>query len=78
MVSLLKAAGEGRRRYCPVEAAYEGMSPGNRASFRHLINDAENYTHAHIARALRAIGYQVDRKQVQHFREKLFLGKVVL
>jgi hypothetical protein len=72
------AAGHGRRRYCPVEAAYEGMSPGNRESFRQLIMDAENYSHAHIAQALRAIGYQVDRKQVHHFREKLSLGKVTL
>jgi hypothetical protein len=31
-----------------------------------------------VALALREIGYDVDRKQVQHFREKLALRKVML
>jgi len=65
-------------RYDHVAAAYEGMSPADREIFREAINNAHDYSHAHIATALRAVGYDVDRKQVQHFREKLSLGKVRL
>ncbi|HVH53399.1 MAG TPA: hypothetical protein VNA32_04625 [Actinomycetota bacterium] len=77
-LSLAKAAGHGRRRYDPVEAAYQGMSPADRKAFRQLIQDPVNYTHAHVAMALREVGYDVDRKQVHHYREKLALGRVSL
>jgi hypothetical protein len=54
------------------------MSPADQAVFRDAIQDPHAYPHAHMATALRAMGYDVDRKQVQHFREKLALGKVEL
>jgi hypothetical protein len=31
-----------------------------------------------VAAALRELGYDIDRKQVQAFREKLKMGKVAL
>jgi ribosomal protein L9 len=54
------------------------MSPANRESFQRIIRDTGSYSHAQVASALREIGYDVDRKQVQHFRERLKLGKVAL
>lgn len=65
-------------RYDRVEAAYDGMSPADQEIFREAITNPRDYPHAHIATALRSVGYDVDRKQVQHFREKLSLGKVKL
>lgn len=64
-------------RYNPVSAAYDGMNEDNRATFREIIQD-EAYPHAQVASALRELGYSIDRKQVQNFREKLALGKVIL
>ena len=75
--SLEAAIGAPRARYDRVAAAYDGMSPANRESFARLIRD-DSYTHAQIASALREIGYDVDRKQVQNYRERLALGKVSL
>jgi hypothetical protein len=72
------AIGAPRARYDSVAAAYDGMTPANRESFKRIINDHLSYTHAQVAQALREIGYDVDRKQVQHFREKLALRKVML
>lgn len=72
-----KALGAPRLRYNPVLAAYEGMNPTNQAAFRTVIQD-DDYSHAQIAEALRTVGYDIDRKQVQAFREKLTLGKVEL
>jgi hypothetical protein len=77
MSELAQAIGEARGRYNPVTAAYEGMKDEDRAAFRHVIQDPA-YSHAQIAEAMREIGYDVDRKQVQAFREKLALGKVTL
>jgi uncharacterized damage-inducible protein DinB len=71
------ALGVPKARYNPVMAAYDGMNEDNRRAFRHVIQD-EAYSHAQVAAALREIGYEVDRKQVQAFREKLSLGKVEL
>ena len=65
-------------RYNPVSAAYDGMDETNREAFRFYIQDAENYSHAQLAKAMRELGYNVDRKQIQSFREKLALGKVIL
>jgi len=65
-------------RYCRVAAAYDGMKEANRESFRRIIQDVDSYPHAQVASALREIGYDVDRKQVQHYRERLALGKVSL
>lgn len=72
------AIGAPRARYDRVEAAYDGMSPANRASFRRIIRDDGSYSHAQVASAMREIGYDIDRKQVQHFREKLARGRVDL
>lgn len=72
------AIGAAGARYDSVAAAYDGMSEANRLAFKRIIRDADSYTHAQVARALREIGYDVDRKQVQHYREKLALGKVAL
>ncbi|HEX9089796.1 MAG TPA: hypothetical protein VF867_20050 [Arthrobacter sp.] len=74
---LAAAIGAPRLRYDRVEAAYDGMSPANRASFRRIIRD-ETYSHAQVASAMREIGYDVDRKQVQAYREKLAIGRVAL
>jgi hypothetical protein len=74
----LKTAIGPSARYDRVAAAYDGMSPANRLSFRNIIQDQDSYPHAQVARALREIGYDVDRKQVQHYRERLALGKVAL
>ena len=71
------ALGAAEVRYDKVEAAYDGMAPADQKIFRDAIR-SRYYTHAHIASALRTMGYDVDRKQVQHFREKLSLGKVKL
>lgn len=75
--SLAGAVGAPSARYDRVEAAYEGMSEANRISFRRIIQDAD-YTHIQVARALQEIGYDIDRKQVHNFREKLALGRVTL
>ena len=77
MSDLKAALGAPRARYNPVMAAYDGMSEDNRLVFRHIIKD-HAYTHGQVAAALREIGYNIDRKQVQAFREKLGLGKVEL
>ena len=75
---LATALGAPQGRYDRVEAAYDGMAPADRKTFQVAILEPETYTHAQIASALRELGYDVDRKQVQHFREKLSLGKVDL
>lgn len=75
--SLAEALGAPTGRYDRVAAAYEGMSPADQETFRVAISDP-SYTHAHLATALRSMGYDVDRKQVQQFREKLALKKVEL
>lgn len=66
-------------RYDKVAAAYDGLSAGNKATFREAIQ-APVAVHGHekIAKALRALGYDIDRKQVHLFREKLVRGKVSL
>jgi hypothetical protein len=74
---LAAALGKAKPRYDRVQAAYDGMEPADQATFREVIND-EGYSHAQVAEALREIGYDVDRKQVHQFREKLALGKVTL
>lgn len=76
--SLAEALGAPTGPYDRVAAAYEGMSPADQEIFRKAIMDAHAYPHAHMATALRTMGYDVDRKQVQHFREKLALKKVEL
>jgi hypothetical protein len=75
--SLAEVLGPPGARYDRVEAAYEGMSSINKATFREIIQD-ENFGHAQVAAALREIGYDVDRKQVHAFREKLAMGRVTL
>jgi hypothetical protein len=75
--SFAEALGGAEGRYDRVEAAYDGMAPADQKIFRDAIR-SEYYSHAQIAAALRSMGYEVDRKQVQHFREKLSLGKVEL
>jgi hypothetical protein len=64
-------------RYNPVAAAYDGMSEPNRATFREVIQSLA-YSHSQVAGALRELGYDIDRKQIQSFREKLELGRVIL
>jgi hypothetical protein len=66
-------------RYDKVAAAYDGMDEVNRSAFRRIIAAPVHlYGHENIARALRGLGYDVDRKQVHLFREKLARGKVSL
>ena len=66
-------------RYDKVEAAYDGMSDENKAAFRMAIKSpVSQFGHENIARALRGLGYDVDRKQIHLFREKLSRGKVSL
>jgi hypothetical protein len=66
-------------RYDKVAAAYDGLSDVNKATFREAIQaPVEVHGHESIARALRTLGYDVDRKQVHLFREKLSRGKVSL
>ena len=77
MTELLDIRPEGR--YDKVAAAYDGMDETNRSSFRRIIAaPVAEYGHESIARALRALGYDVDRKQIHLFREKLSRGKVSL
>lgn len=76
--SFAEALGAAQKsRHDRVEAAYDGMGPEDQKIFRDAIR-SQYYTHAQIAKALRELGYDVDRKQVQHYREKLSLGKVEL
>lgn len=75
--SLAEALGPAYSRYDRVEAAYNGMSLDNRKTFKDVIQDSA-FSHAQVAKALREIGYDVDRKQVHAFREKLAIGKVTL
>lgn len=75
--ALAQAIGVPVGRYNPVAAAYDGMNELNRLTFRDIIQDTA-YSHVQVAAALREIGYSIDRKQVQAFREKLALGKVTL
>lgn len=77
-MTLEDALGAPTGRYDKVEAAYDGMAPADQKIFRSAIQNPDKYPHAHMATALRTMGYDVDRKQVQHFREKLSLGKVKL
>lgn len=66
-------------RYDKVAAAYDGMSEANRETFRKAIMLGVNEVgHEALAKALRALGYDIDRKQVHLFREKLSRGKVSL
>lgn len=78
MSRLAQAAGEPMARFDKVAAAYDGMDEDDKAAFRRIIIDAEGYPHTQVAAALRSIGYDVDRKQVQSYRERLKLGKVAL
>lgn len=75
--SLAGAVGAPSARYDRVEAAYEGMSVANQISFKRIIQD-DSYTHIQVARALQEIGYDIDRKQVHNYREKLAMGRVTL
>lgn len=77
MSELAEALGVASGRYDRVDAAYNAMAPENADTFRAIIQD-EIFNHAQVAAALRVIGYDVDRKQVQAYREKLALGKVTL
>jgi hypothetical protein len=77
MADLDTLVGAPRARYDRVAAAYDGMSEANKASFQRIIAD-ESYTHTQVAAAMREIGYDVDRKQVHQFREKLAMGRVTL
>lgn len=76
-MSLAEAITPPQGRYDVVEAAYDGMDETDRAAFRGLIED-KDYPPAQIAQIMRKAGYEVDRKQVAHFREKVSLGKVKL
>jgi hypothetical protein len=75
--SLKDALGVPRANYNPVRAAYDGMNDEDKAVLKGALWSTD-YTHAQIAEALRKVGYDVDRKQVQAFREKMLLGKVEL
>jgi hypothetical protein len=72
-----RVGGPEGRNYNPVAAAYDGMDKADRDTFKAIIHNDE-YTPAQIANAMREIGYDVDRKQVQHYRERVKLGKVKL
>jgi hypothetical protein len=76
--SFAAAVGAPRGRQDRVAEAYDGMSEDNARAFRVIIRDTNGYPHAQVAAALREIGYDIDRKQVQHYRERLALGKVSL
>jgi len=66
-------------RYDKVAAAYDGMNDENKAAFRMAIKSpVSQFGHENIARALRGLGYDVDRKQIHLFREKLARNKVSL
>ena len=78
VTDLEQAIGVPMGRHNPVSAAYDGMTEGNRRAFRHIIQDHASYPHHQVAAALRELGYDIDRKQIQSFREKLALGKVQL
>jgi hypothetical protein len=66
-------------RYDKVEAAYDGLSEPNKATFRRaILAPVDVHGHESIAKALRQLGYDVDRKQVHEFRSKLRRGKVSL
>lgn len=77
MTSLHEALAATKGRYDAVEAAYDGMDLVDSIVFRKAIQDP-SYSHAQIAEALRTMGYDVDRKQVHHYREKLATGKATL
>lgn len=74
---LATALGPPRMRFDRVEAAYDALKDEDKNVFREAINNPD-YSHVQLAEALRYMGYDVDRKQVQAFREKLKLGKVKL
>ena len=78
VTDLAQVIGVPMGRYNPVSAAYDGMTENNRLVFRNIIQDAHSYPHHQVAAALRELGYDIDRKQIQAFREKLALGKVIL
>ncbi len=77
VIDLAQVIGVPMGRYNPVSAAYDGMNEANRATFREVIQ-SEAYSHAQVANGMRELGFDVDRKQIQAFREKLALGKVIL
>jgi len=74
---LADVLGPPKSRFDAVAAVYDGLTPDNRITFREAIQNPD-YTHAQIATALREMGYNVDRKQVQYYRERLARGKVSL
>lgn len=47
-------------------------------AFQLAIRDEVAYGHQQIANALGNLGYNIDRKQVHNYREKLKLGRVTL
>lgn len=47
-------------------------------AFRVAIQDEVAYGHQQIADALNNLGFNIDRKQVHNYREKLKLGRVTL
>lgn len=64
-------------RYDKVEAAYDGLDKEDKKVLKGILLDPD-YPHAQVARVLCAIGYDIDRKQVFEFREKIKLGRVKL
>jgi len=76
--SLADAIGAPMGRYNPVSAAYDGMNEEDREAFRLYIQDAKTYSHSVLAKAMQRLGYDIDRKQIHHFREQLALGRVIL
>lgn len=64
-------------RYDKVEAAYDGLDEADKEVMKGLLLDPD-YPHAQVARVLRAIGYDIDRKQVCEFRLKIKMGRVKL
>lgn len=64
-------------RYDKVEAAYDGLDKADKKVMKSILLSAD-YPHAQVARILCDIGYDIDRKQVFEFRQKIKLGRVKL
>lgn len=64
-------------KYDKVEAAYDGMTAADKLVMKGILSNPD-YPHAQVARILNEVGYDIDRKQVFEFREKLRLKRIVL
>lgn len=69
---------ETRKRVDAVAEAYADMNQKERAAFRIAIAADSRYKAVDIAESMRAMGYNIDSRQVTYYRLKIREGKIKL